>query len=209
MVLKRKRSDDAMSLCSNSPPHFASSASPSPDTRMDHQGHTISSHYIPEGVSSRTLKRWRNSRPDDQAVYDYTLSKLYTAQQQLPSPSSPTFTPINLPSSTMSLLSSPRKSFSSHTHQNNTPSGIFNFFTRKPSIIPHPFSTNPLHNTPTTRSIHTITCSDCDVVLQTPFDDEDGECYGCVGCSKKVCGGCSIGGEEVGMVRRCLECCLH
>ncbi|EPS42090.1 hypothetical protein H072_3833 [Dactylellina haptotyla CBS 200.50] len=99
MVLKRKRSDDedAMSICSSS--SRSSSTSPFSNNAMMLDMEAITQHHIPMGVHSRTLKRWRNSRPDEKTVHDYTISKLFSAQrstQQQAAPqsfSAPSFTP--------------------------------------------------------------------------------------------------------------------
>ncbi|KAF3252109.1 hypothetical protein TWF192_004562 [Orbilia oligospora] len=76
MVIKRKRSedDDAMSICSTSSDHSSNNV-------MMVDQDAITQHHIPLGVNSRTLKRYRDSRPDEKSVHNYTLSKLYSAQR--------------------------------------------------------------------------------------------------------------------------------
>ncbi|KAF3909761.1 hypothetical protein AA313_de0210223 [Arthrobotrys entomopaga] len=190
MVLKRKRSEDAMSICSDS--SRSSSTSPFSNNVMMVDTDAITQHHVPLGVHSRTLKRWRNLRPDEKSVHDYTMSKLFSAQRSShqqaapPNPISPSFTPVT------------------HTQQSSQ-RNIMSFFnpTQSHQNIP---STNGLVSQ---RSIHAISCSDCERSMETPFDDEEGECYACRGCYKKVCGGCSTGGQEWGMERRCLECALR
>ncbi|KAF3936593.1 hypothetical protein ABW19_dt0207184 [Dactylella cylindrospora] len=192
MVLKRKRSDDddAMSICSSSSFSRDSSTSPFSNQTMSMDVDAITQHHIPLGVHSRTLKRWRNSRPDEQSVFEYTMSKLRSAQKPTnqptnsQTPTSPSFTPIN------------------HQPQQR---GILSFFSRAQQHT-HNYSANPLAPN---KPVNKIACSDCDCVLETPFDDEEGDCYSCRGCYKKVCGTCSTGGEEWGMERRCLECALR
>ncbi|KAK6527142.1 hypothetical protein TWF281_010335 [Arthrobotrys megalospora] len=192
MVVKRKRSDDddAMSICSTSSRH--SSTSPFSNNVMMMDTDAITQHQIPLGVSSRTLKRWRNSRPDEKTVHDYTLSKLFSAQRSSdpqPVPQtvvSPAYTPAN------------------HSHQSGQ-RNITSFFRRDPSHMTTFTGSQPAPQIRTT----TVSCSDCDSTLQTPPHDEEGECYACQGCRKTVCGGCSTGGEEWGMERRCLECTLR
>ncbi|KAH7155711.1 hypothetical protein B0J13DRAFT_655358 [Dactylonectria estremocensis] len=83
MVLKRKRSSSELSSPSsvssfNSPPHGA--AIRNPFATMD---------MTPIHLHSRTLKRFRNSRPSEEEVHlthtssaERTLNMLYSAQQQ-------------------------------------------------------------------------------------------------------------------------------
>ncbi|KAK6538688.1 hypothetical protein TWF694_010262 [Orbilia ellipsospora] len=190
MVLKRKRSEDAMSICSAS--SSSSSTSPFSNNVMMVDTDAITQHHVPLGVHSRTLKRWRNLRPDEKSVHDYTMSKLFSAQrsphqQTAPQNSiSPSFTPVT---------------HATQPSQRN----IMSFFTRSQANPSVPM-TNGMGSQ---RSTHAISCSDCDCSIETPFDDEEGECYACRGCYKKVCGGCSTGGQEWGMERRCLECALR
>ncbi|KAF3909242.1 hypothetical protein ABW20_dc0104650 [Dactylellina cionopaga] len=189
MVVKRKRSDDddAMSICSTSPSRDLST-SPFANHTMMMDTDAVTQHHIPLGVHSRTLKRWR-SRPDEKSVYDYTMSKLFSAQRtpqpviQI-NPVSPSLNPVN--------------------HQ-PAQRNIMSFFSRNQTHT-NGYSANA---TVSQRPTNTIGCSDCDCKLETPLDDEEGDCYACRGCYKKVCSGCSTGGEEWGMERRCLECTLR
>ncbi|KAK6508545.1 hypothetical protein TWF506_010632 [Arthrobotrys conoides] len=188
MVDKRKRSedDDAMSICSTSSDHSSNNV-------MMVDNDAITQHHIPLGVNSRTLKRYRDSRPDEKSVHDYTLSKLYSAQRssntqqaEPQSAISPAYTPAN------------------HSHQ-PAQRNITTFFRRDPSHMTTFTGNQPAPQIHTT----TLSCADCDSVLQTLPHDEEGECYACQSCRKTVCGGCSTGGVEWGMERRCLECTLR
>ncbi|KJR82646.1 uncharacterized protein SPSK_03624 [Sporothrix schenckii 1099-18] len=85
--LKRKRSDSELSFsCSttlSSPPRptadFGSSPSPSDDVT------TLPAIFRGRGTplhfNSRTLKRYRDSRPSEAEVHEHTLKLLYSAQQ--------------------------------------------------------------------------------------------------------------------------------
>ncbi|KAK6347237.1 hypothetical protein TWF696_007309 [Orbilia brochopaga] len=191
MVIKRKRSDeDAMSICSTSPPSRDSSVSPSRDSAMMVDAEAITQHHVPMGVHSRTLKRWRNARPDEQTVHEYTISKLFSAQRN---PPQQTETPA---------VTITHASPQSQPQQRN----LLSFFARsqqQPSFV---FSQ---HTSVAQTAPSRIACAHCEGALETSFDDEEGERYACRGCSRKVCGGCSTGGEEWGMERRCLDCVLR
>ncbi|KAK6512452.1 hypothetical protein TWF481_001338 [Arthrobotrys musiformis] len=192
MVVKRKRSDDAMSICSTSSDH--SSTSPFAGNAMMIDNDAITQHHIPLGVDSRTLKRYRDSRPDEKTVHDYTISKLFSAQRS--SNSQPTAPQI--------AISPAFAGQANHSHQ-PMQRNITSFFRRDPALMTTFTGNQPPPQVNTT----TLTCSDCDSSLQTLPHDEEGESYACSGCRKMVCGGCSTGGLEWGMERRCLECTLR
>ncbi|KAK6349232.1 hypothetical protein TWF730_009984 [Orbilia blumenaviensis] len=189
MVVKRKRSDDdAMSICSTS----SRQSSPVSNNVMMVDTDALTQHHIPLGVNSRTLKRWRDSRPDEKAVHDYTLSKLFSAKKS----SNPQ----------AAAQSSVQPAYTSPNQQHQPAQrNITSFFTRNPSQMVTFAGNQPSLQVSTT----TISCADCEATLQTLPHDEEGECYACQGCRKTVCGGCSTGGEEWGMERRCLECTLR
>ncbi|EWC44679.1 hypothetical protein DRE_06575 [Drechslerella stenobrocha 248] len=192
MVVKRKRDDDdAMSICSTSPPSRDSSASPLSRDSMMVDNDAITQHQVPLGVHSRTLKRWRNARPDEQSVHEYTISKLFSAQRS-PAQQTPTPQIVIQPSGQAPQQAQQQRNILSFFPHNQTQTRIF----------------SPMQTAVQT-SATTIACSHCECVLETPFDDEEGERYACRGCSRKVCGGCSTGGEEWGMDRQCLECALR
>ncbi|KAJ6256761.1 Cirhin [Drechslerella dactyloides] len=178
MSVKRKRSDeDAMSICSTSPPSRASSASPlSRDSAMMVDAEAITQHHVPIGVHSRTLKRWRNARPDEQSVHEYTISKLYSAQRN---PQQQTETPA---------VTVTHQSPHAQPQQRN----ILSFFARSQQQT----QTFAQHTTNIQTASNTVACAHCESRLETSFDDEEGDRYACRGCSRKVCGGCSTGGEE-------------
>ncbi|PWY91190.1 hypothetical protein BO70DRAFT_376930 [Aspergillus heteromorphus CBS 117.55] len=53
-------------------------------------GRSLMADDAPRHLHSRTRKRFRNDRPDEEVVYENTLRWLYTAQQQQPTPAPPT-----------------------------------------------------------------------------------------------------------------------
>ncbi|KAI1204808.1 uncharacterized protein F4807DRAFT_445759 [Annulohypoxylon truncatum] len=85
MVLKRKRSESELS--------FSSSSAFSSPTRLDQfsamdidtspiRMSSSSRSSTPAHLHSRTLKRFRDSRPSDEEIHQRTLNMLYTAQKQ-------------------------------------------------------------------------------------------------------------------------------
>ncbi|CZT20469.1 uncharacterized protein RCC_06329 [Ramularia collo-cygni] len=102
MALKRKRSSATVS----SPASISSSAtkSASPPPLFFQQNPPIELSHEPtwsfptyddhpqQHLNSRTRKRYRNNRPDEEAVYASTIEKLFAAQKQL-TITSPVYSP--------------------------------------------------------------------------------------------------------------------
>ncbi|RNJ55160.1 hypothetical protein D7B24_008938 [Verticillium nonalfalfae] len=91
MVLKRKRSSEELS---SSPSSFSSSPILPGTMDMDHISPApfaaFSSHFTPSHLPSRTMKRFRDNRPSQDAVHQHTLSMLYSAQQHSDADFAPT-----------------------------------------------------------------------------------------------------------------------
>lgn len=92
----------------------------------------------------------------------------------------------------------------------------------RPPPIPHPFFSMqhqqvpqlyfPAQNQPIQSPIvpqTCLTCQDCESTLIVSWDAEDDFRCGGMGCEKVVCEKCSIGGDAMGMTRRCLDCAMH
>ncbi|KAI0881238.1 uncharacterized protein GGS22DRAFT_172738 [Annulohypoxylon maeteangense] len=192
MVLKRKRSESSLSSSPfSSPPradHFSAMDLDTSPIRMTSPSH----------LHSRTLKRFRDSRPSDEEIHQRTLNKLYTAQKQHLASQQHHFAATNL--SALSLQPRPQAQAQASLHS----------FWNLPTT------------TPSTPNIHTTTlidrppcdgpsnCEDCgqglhegDAMDVDGFGAETGD-TGCGSCGKHVCSHCSI--TNLGEPRRCLIC---
>ncbi|RKU40437.1 hypothetical protein DL546_002819 [Coniochaeta pulveracea] len=196
--LKRKRSESEFSS--------SSSSTLSSPLQLELSNHGVSIEPIPYGrtpsyLPSRTMKRFRNSRPSDQQVHQHTLSKLYSARQQGPSTIHDTST-LSEPVPSPSATSSDQRSLHTFWHisaplpRNTAP---------PPLVQKAAFS---LTNSPTS-------CEDCGAAFHAGGDDfdmmevdvraYDTACANkCVTCGKLVCGSCSI--SVLGVEPRCLMC---
>ncbi|KAI1378808.1 hypothetical protein F4677DRAFT_412059 [Hypoxylon crocopeplum] len=203
MVLKRKRSESELSFSSastfNSPPR------PDQFTMMDMDAcntspfHRTSRGSTPGHLHSRTMKRFRNSRPSDEEVHQRTLNMLYTAQRQ----------------HIAHQHSQPDSLNATHTHPHpptTTPS-------QGAQASLHSFWKLPTAAPPSAAALPSIdhdraaNCEDCGQTLREGAGDEDsmdvdgfgGEAQtGCGACGKHVCSHCSI--TNLGEQRRCLIC---
>ncbi|POR36119.1 Uncharacterized protein TPAR_03688 [Tolypocladium paradoxum] len=197
MMLKRKRS--ASELCS-SPSACSSSASPptsnfnftvdvSPRARCDAPA---------QRLNSRTLKRFRDSRPSDDEVHQRTLSLLYSAQQQLLL--LPHASPVQLPTSPFPLL---QQSTATAANQQSL-HRFWNINSAPSSASSTPGAEQPTLLAPTS-------CEDCGAGLRGGNGDEmelDGTLglgnTACGACGKHVCFSCSI--SNLGEEKQCLQC---
>ncbi|KAI1638761.1 hypothetical protein F4809DRAFT_598869 [Biscogniauxia mediterranea] len=205
MLLKRKRSESELSFSSSS-----GLGSPSKhDITMDMGGLRI---VTPAHLPSRTMKRFRDSRPSDEEVHQRTLNMLFTAQKQqqqhhhhqptsaftmsCPQPAAP-FTREASPAA-------PSQGAQASLHK----------FWNLPN--PSPLSNASPASPPVDRSIYAPTnCEDCGQGLggvdggaddnAMDVDSFDvGVDTACSGCGKHVCSHCSI--TNLGEQRRCLIC---
>ncbi|KIW01558.1 uncharacterized protein PV09_07034 [Verruconis gallopava] len=194
MGLKRKRSsEDTSSPSSLSVSSFASSSpSPSPwqpapsrtdvDAQMELCFPVSKPFRHMDDHEGRTRKRWR-SRPNEDAIHEHTIQKLFDAQRQRPHAE-----PV--PSSLVpSLPSRPPQRSTLHEFWN----------IRRPQPI---FATPAaLEETPS------LLCDDCDRALalsdvadQTLLEPRD--LFSCLACGKAVCDFCAVNVDG----RRCLDC---
>ncbi|TGZ80868.1 hypothetical protein EX30DRAFT_341195 [Ascodesmis nigricans] len=194
---------------------FTSSSSPSSkrkrtlDDAHPHDAFNTNSSYTPSitpiapsvlsggsgQVSGRTMKRIRNGRPSEEAVYQYTLQKLFSAGKQVSSSGYPVKTILSestLPSSTTTTPTLPPHHTAIPSTTSTPLSEFLSFFNRRPST---PFPTAPAPKA--------LFCSDCDAAV-TYSETEGEESVCCVGCRRVVCGGgCSTSNGEG---RVCVEC---
>ncbi|KAH7048369.1 hypothetical protein B0J12DRAFT_113462 [Macrophomina phaseolina] len=103
MNFKRKRSDSTASPASTSSNFSRSSVSPSPPHQyfsntmelgalaqaLPTPAHSWTQQPMNEGknASGRTMKRFRDSRPDERLIHESTLRRLYNAQREQPNAS--------------------------------------------------------------------------------------------------------------------------
>ncbi|KAF2140975.1 uncharacterized protein K452DRAFT_299039 [Aplosporella prunicola CBS 121167] len=194
MAHKRKRSDSSFSPESNSS-FSRSSVSPTPAGAMDldtpTQAHPLPAHawgYSQANDSGRTRKRWRDNRPNEHAIHESTLKRLYNAQREHPN-----VAPVSSHAANSALHHHPAQR--STLHQ-------FWSISQPPN---HPVSAPP----PVAPEDSRPRCDDCDALLRgnEGMDiDMDGlnagEEFGCQHCRRAVCGTCSVQGD----VRSCLNC---
>ncbi|KAF2815245.1 uncharacterized protein BDZ99DRAFT_409045, partial [Mytilinidion resinicola] len=143
-------------------------------------------------LGSRTRKRFRDNRPDEETIHENTLSLLFSAARaphQDPTPSQAQ--PV------------------AAKHETTTQKSTLHAFWS----LPAPRATNlrwpRVHNArnhPDTPQ-QGPTCEDCDSALESDsmeIDDmgEVGDEFACAGCRRRVCGMCAVDGDE----RRCLRC---
>ncbi|KAG4031260.1 hypothetical protein MFRU_009g00510 [Monilinia fructicola] len=213
MFLKRKRSESEISTTStllSSPLH-----SNNPNS-MHIDSTSIAS---PSLLSSRTRKRHRDNRPNEETVHQHTLSLLYSAQQ-----------PSNINTSCMPPLSpsaiSPR-TIIPHPANNTAHQASLHSFWQLPSnrqVSPgsdssYTSSTSVSPKTTTHPHLIPTNCEDCDASLANrESGDEmdvdtmmDIDMYGageanhaCTSCGKQVCHSCAV--SNLGMDRKCLVC---
>ncbi|CUS09817.1 unnamed protein product [Tuber aestivum] len=163
----------------------------------------------------RTMKRWRNGKPREEEVYQYTLQKLFSAQSSQPSHTPPT----------SNLFKATHTQSSAHNANSTTPTG------RGQRVLTAPQRVNPFdvmaHTKPLSSNSAAFSklmsstsvaassqapegmasCEDCDQPMElSGFSgmDEEGRCGA---CSRRVCeSGCSISlGDGA---RLCLDCAM-
>jgi len=190
MTLKRKRSTSE--LCSSPLSSSASSTSSSPPHSSSFAIFGLGSMSGPAHLNSRTLKRFRNSRPSEQLVHQRTLGLLYSAQQRSSEVQQILDQDEHLPTVA-----------STHTSDHAAPQQSLHRFWN-------------IHSTPRTSSSsidqpmqHSVSdCEDCGGSLAGGSEDGmdlDGvEGTACSACGKNVCFSCSV--SNLGEQKRCLQC---
>lgn len=204
MVLKRKRSASELLSSPSSASTFSFGSSPPPHN-------PFTTDAAPAHLPSRTLKRFRDSRPSDAEVHrkfyewrahhretlnscavsaDRTLSLLYSAQQQAPQ------APVL--EQAASALAAPTASSQQSLHRfwniNSTPTSSVG---SSPALEQQMVTAAP------------SACDDCGAGLGDGGDgmDIDGcgfEDHACGACGKNVCFSCSV--SNLGEQKRCLQC---
>ncbi|KAH7078676.1 hypothetical protein BKA63DRAFT_541454 [Paraphoma chrysanthemicola] len=149
---------------------------------------------------NRTRKRFRDNRPDERAIHENTLQKLFAAQRNhpVPSPVPSDPTPSQQPAVT---FAKPQKS-TLHSFWKQLPA---------PPVQAPIFSMQPPVQPIDTRL---PCCEDCDSPLQSVNDSMDidmdvdmggsveSNLFACSDCGKNVCGTCAV----VSTKRHCLQC---
>ncbi|RYP24426.1 hypothetical protein DL767_008596 [Monosporascus sp. MG133] len=211
MVLKRKRSESEFSVASSSavgsPPRpFASAmdvyfTSPSP---LRPQSRSMAPAHLP----SRTLKRFRDSRPSDELIHRRTLNMLYSAAQKPKQQQQQQQWPEEATTQVQAQPENPRDSGSGNGSGQQT--SLHSFWKLPPTSAAASSASPP----PLDRAIYAPTsCEDCGQTLGGEDGDGDsmdidgldgGEQTSCRACGKHVCSHCSI--TNLGEQRRCLKC---
>ncbi|KFH44888.1 hypothetical protein ACRE_043670 [Hapsidospora chrysogenum ATCC 11550] len=193
MTLKRKRS--ASELCSSPLSSSASSTSSSPPHRSSFAMFGLGSMSGPAHLNSRTLKRFRDSRPSEQLVHQRTLGLLYSAQQR--------------PSEVQQILDQEEHlpptiiTPAAHTTDRPAPQQSLHRFWNIHSAPRTSSSTidQPMHHS-------SPDCEDCGGNLAASSEDGmdlDGvEDFACSSCGKNVCFSCSV--SNLGEQKHCLRC---
>ncbi|KAK4124239.1 hypothetical protein N657DRAFT_571791 [Parathielavia appendiculata] len=177
-------------------------------------------YSTPSHLHSRTKKRFRDSRPSEDEVYQHTLDVLYSAQRRPhelhPAPAQPPQTAnTGIPSRPYRQShhdGSQLQQRSLHSFWNLPGGGPATSSTGSPASSPAS-CLSPLLACPLSIPTH---CEDCGAGLGGDGDDDtmmDIDGYGgsgledqpcCVACGKAVCFSCSI--SNLGEHRRCLAC---
>ncbi|MCJ1243819.1 hypothetical protein MMC30_001016 [Trapelia coarctata] len=226
MVLKRKRSSSDSSPFSSSSNSYSSrdpSSSPTPsqmpqhmyhhsDTPMDGTSHdlhqidnwTTSMHQFnditPPHLHSRTRKRFRDSRPDEQTIHEHTYQKLFQAQR------SPTQTVPALPRTVSASSTTSRR-------RSNAQQSLHEFW----DIPDRSNSSRRAFFTAQPQPEQQLTCEDCDAGLGVCEDENATDTdmggmglalqesdYACRDCKRHVCDFCAV--VVPGEGRECLQC---
>ncbi|KAK7431221.1 hypothetical protein QQZ08_002261 [Neonectria magnoliae] len=186
MVLKRKRS---VSEVFSSPSSSVSSFNSPPHNTAAFNNPFASIDMTPIHLHSRTLKRFRNSRPSEDEVHQRTLNMLYSAQH------------LSQDLDTMPAPEQQRETAQPETKQQS----LHRFWNI--SSVPASSVSNQSVEQPT---MAPSTCDDCGAGIAGGNGDEmnvDGcgaEDHSCGACGKHVCFSCSV--SNLGEQRRCLHC---
>lgn len=218
MAIKRKHFDDASPASisnfgagstpnAQSPTCFPHGLDGTMDTEMDTEStprihgwdFTRAQRVKSSDWGLRTRKRVRDNRPDERAIHENTVHKLFLAQRQphsaFPVPPAPA---DNQPAL---AVTKPQKS-TLHSFWNIA----------APPVQAPIFSYGATHSHV---EVQGPRCEDCDAHLQVEEGSMDIDMnvdrmgdegvFACTECGRNVCGTCAV----VGDVRRCLQCATH
>lgn len=226
MILKRKRSDSTISASSTATAALRDqSSSPCPEpfkfgyasytTRPVHQTE-------PSRLHSRTRKRHRDNRPDEDTIYS-KFDLLYFCLYFFPA------LPSSLDSPKLNCGRSPENTYhklfaAARSPPIMTPSSSQDYTPPQPSQSPQhqhslhtfwsisspPIASDPIDIVPSPAP----SCEDCEAPLDSSdndasmsgIDEEDARGSGsaCRCCGRRVCGICAV--IEIGVGRECLQC---
>ncbi|KAI0178936.1 hypothetical protein GGR52DRAFT_534166 [Hypoxylon sp. FL1284] len=209
MVLKRKRSESELSFSSSST--FCSP--PRPDqfaVMMDMDGTSVSPlrlysrNATPAHLPSRTMKRFRDSRPSDEEVHQRTLNMLYSAQKQQQHHSH--HLGLGLDQHQSQPLGAQSQSQASQASLHS--------FWKIPAKSAAALATTAVSVPVPSPLDHPANCEDCGLALSEGRGGDDDSMdvdgfgadaeTGCTTCGKHVCSHCSI--THLGEQRQCLIC---
>ncbi|KAK5132106.1 hypothetical protein LTR08_000356 [Meristemomyces frigidus] len=152
-------------------------------------------------LNSRTRKRHRDDRPDEEAVYAATMEKLFDAQRRHLDlqPAQPS-TQILHPAPTATATAAA-------PHQNST---LHSFWRLPPHAHPRPFHPVDLNNNNSSTALTETRepqCEDCERPLQhaDAMEMDTGmweQEQACAACGRRVCDVCAVMGDA----RICLGC---
>ncbi|KAI5467553.1 hypothetical protein BGZ63DRAFT_419251 [Mariannaea sp. PMI_226] len=189
MVLKRKRSEAELS----SSPSSVSSFNSPPQNMAGIRNPFPTIDVSPIHLHSRTMKRFRNSRPSEEVVHQRTLNMLYAAQQQ----------------PNMDIMVTPEQDQMQQqpTRPEVNQQSLHRFWKISSTPSASLSTSSSVQPLPTTAS----NCDDCGACLTENSGDDtmdvDGsgiEAHSCGACSKSICFSCSV--SNLGEQRRCLQC---
>jgi len=162
-------------------------------------------------LNSRTRKRHRDGRPDEEEVYASTISKLFEAQRHHPdaSPMLSTANHINVDMGAATYEDSAHSCApQERSGQRQKPVTLHSFWDI-PRQVEH--SNQAMENRSgdlDMRGTQGTCCDDCDRPLPAPGTAVDSltndEETMCMSCGKNVCDLCAVRADE----RRCLECAM-
>ncbi|KAH7402878.1 hypothetical protein BKA66DRAFT_507732 [Pyrenochaeta sp. MPI-SDFR-AT-0127] len=214
MGFKRKRSMDDSPLSISSfgavstpdaqsptpfPQHFDGAMDIDTASRSNAWDFTSASRVKSSDWGNRTRKRFRDNRPDERAIHENTLNKLFAAQRNQPQASPIPSDPVPFQEPAL-VTSKPQKST------------LHSFWKQLPAPPVQPiFVSTPVHHQEASNAPR---CEDCDTPLQSGTDSMDvdidmdmggavvGDSFACNDCGKNVCGTCAV----VSTRRHCLQC---
>ncbi|KAK8043673.1 hypothetical protein PG993_006103 [Apiospora rasikravindrae] len=205
VVIKRKRSESELSVSPSSACSFNNSPMRHDTGAFQFDLMKSSLHLSPHKGSgylhSRTMKRFRDSRPSQHEVHERTLNMLYNAQKQQPHD--------DVHMQTTPMQTQPTAVQHPH-HQQQAQASLHNFWNLPNANTAPVIFNNDIATSIATPSIDEPTdCEDCGQALHDEMDGDametDGATdSGCGACGKHVCSHCSI--TNLGEQRRCLGC---
>ncbi|EMD89619.1 hypothetical protein COCC4DRAFT_186031 [Bipolaris maydis ATCC 48331] len=148
---------------------------------------------------NRTCKRVRDNRPDERAIHENTLNKLFSAQRNHRDIIAPTSHSLSSQQSTLAI-SKPQKST------------LHSFWKELPAPPVQPIFSIPVQLNQSSSPL--ARCDDCDTPLRGEHDSMDidmdtdlegsveGSSFACNDCGRNVCGTCAV----VSATRHCLQC---